>query len=125
MEPLKFEIDGADLRQYLKDTGRSMQALSKEIGCGSGYMSNATLTNRMGKPQYLYMCHILGVDEDRFKHKPEISKESDESATEKGTFEVHITDPEIGEVLKRIEKDIVRLGQVALDIRGLLKGEPK
>lgn len=43
MEPLKFEIDGAALRQYLKDTGRSMQALSKEIGCGSGYMSNATL----------------------------------------------------------------------------------
>lgn len=89
MEPLKFEIDGAALRQYLKDTGRSMQALSKEIGCGSGYMSNATLTNRMGKPQYLYMCHILGVD------------------------------------VKRIEKDIVRLGQVALDIRELLKGEPK
>ena len=120
MEPLKFEIDGAALRQYLKDTGRSMQALSKEIGCGSGYMSNATLTNRMGKPQYLYMCHILGVDEGRFRAKPKADM-PDKSVAEKGTFEGHITDPEIGEVLKRIEKDIVRLGQIALDIREELK----
>lgn len=118
MEPLKFEIDGAALRQYLKDTGRSMQALSKEIGCGNGYVSNATIINRMGKPQYMYMCHILGVDEGRFKQKP---IESDEAVAEKGTFKGHITDPEIGEVLKRIEKDIVRLGQIALDIREELK----
>lgn len=70
------------------------------------------------------MCHILGVDEERFKRKLKV-KEPDESVAEKGTFEGHITDPEIGEVLKRIEKDIVRLGQIMLDIRELLKGESK
>lgn len=120
MEPLKFEIDGAALRQYLTDTGRSMQGLSKEIGCGSGYVSNATITNRMGKPQYLYMCHILGVDEERFRAKPKADM-TNESVTEKGAFEGHVTDPEIGELLKRIEKDIVRLGQIMLDIREELK----
>ena len=124
METLKFEIDGAALRQYLKDTGRSMQALSKEIGCGNGYISNAIIINRMGKPQYLYMCHILGVDEERFKRKLKV-KEPDESIEEKDTFEGHAADSEIGEVLKRIEKDIVRLGQIMLDIRELLKGESK
>lgn len=48
MEPLKFEIDGAVLRQYLTDTGRTMQGLSIEMGCGNGYVSNATIINRRG-----------------------------------------------------------------------------
>ena len=125
MEPLKFEIDGAALRQYLTDTGRTMQGLSIEMGCGNGYVSNATISNRMGKPQYMYMCHILGVDESRFKRKPEIVKEPDELVAEKGAFEGNVTDPEIGELLKRIEKDIVRLGQIMLDIREELRGERK
>ncbi len=118
MEPLKIDIDGVALKQFLEDTGRTKQGLSREIGCGNGYMSNAIITNRMGRPQYMLMCRVLGVDEDRFKQKP---IESDEAVAEKGTFEGHITDPEIGEVLKRIEKDIVRLGQIALDIREELK----
>ena len=125
MEPLKVDIDGEALKQFLEDTKRTRQGLSREIGCGNGYISNAIIINRMGRPQYMLMCRILGVDEERFKRKPEIVKEPDELVAEKGAFEGHITDPEIGEVLKRIEKDIVRLGQVALDIRELLKGEPK
>lgn len=124
MEPLKFEIDGAALRQYLSDTGRSMQALSKEIGCGNGYVSNATIINRMGKPQYMYMCHILGVDESRFKRKLK-AKEPDESIEEKDTFEGHAADSEIVELLKRIEKDIVRLAQIMLDIQEELRGKRK
>lgn len=124
METLKFEIDGAALRQYLKDTRRSMQGLSIEMGCGNGYVSNATITNRMGKPQYMYMCHILGVDESRFKRKLK-AKEPDESIEEKDTFEGHAADSEFGELLKRIEKDIVRIGQIMLDIREELRGERK
>lgn len=125
METLKFEIDGAALRQYLTDTGRTMQGLSIAMGCGNGYVSNATIANRMGKPQYLYMCHILGVDEERFKRKPELVKEPDEPVAEKGAFEGHIADYEIGELLKQIEKDIVRCGQIMLDIREELRGERK
>lgn len=124
MEPLKFEIDGAALRQYLTDTGRTMQGLSIEMGCSNGYVSNATIINRMGKPQYMYMCHILGVDEGRFKRKPK-TEEPDESITEKGAFEGHDADSEFGELLKRIEKDIVRIGQIMLDIREELRGERK
>lgn len=120
MEPLKFEIDGAALRQYLTDVGRTMQGLSAEMGCGNGYVSNATIINRMGKPQYMYMCHILGVDEGRFKRKPK-TEEPDESITEKGAVKEQVPDPEIKEILKRIEKDIVRLGQIMLDIREELK----
>lgn len=121
MEPLKIDIDGVALKQFLEDTGRTKQGLSREIGCGNGYMSNAIITNRMGRPQYMLMCRILGVDEERFKRKLEIVKEPDELVAEKGPFEGIVTDPGIGEVLKRIEKDIVRLGQIALDIREELK----
>lgn len=121
MEPLKFEIDGAALRQYLSDTGRSMQALSKEIGCGNGYVSNATIINRMGKPQYMYMCHILGVDESRFKAKKQSSGAEKDitAATEESNADM--ISPQITDILQRIEKDIVRLGQIALDIRELLR----
>ena len=52
-------------------------------------------------------------------------KEPDESIEEKDRFEGHDVDYEIGELLKRIEKDIVRCGQIMLDIREELRGERK
>ena len=117
MEPLKIDIDGEALKQFLEDTKRTRQGLSREIGCGNGYISNAIIVNRMGRPQYMLMCRILGVDEERFKkaHVPE------KIITELEPGEKQVTDRKISEQLEQIDTNLVRLGKIMLDIRELLK----
>lgn len=124
MTTTRIAIDGRSLKMYLEDTKKSMQSLSQDMGCGLGYMSNAIITNSMGKPQYMLMCRILGIDEERFKAKPEDNLckvvAGDSVARQESPEGSSI---EILEMLRRIEKDIARLGQIMLDIRELLKKE--
>ena len=95
-----------------------MQSLSQDMGCGLGYMSHAIITNSMGKPQYMLMCRILGIDEECFKAKPEDNlckvAVGDSVARQESPEGSSI---EILEMLRRIEKDIARLAQIMLDIR--------
>ena len=124
MTTTRIAIDGRALKMYLEDTKKSMQSLSQDMGCGLGYMFHAIITNSMGKPQYMLMCRILGIDEERFKAKPEDNLckvvAGDSVARQESPEGSSI---EILEMLRRIEKDIARLGQIMLDIRELLKKE--
>ena len=112
----QIDIDGQKLTAYINSKNMTMNQLSSNIGAASGYVAHAAKLNVINPVHYKMICMMLNVPEDMFK--PVQIKEapaviSAEDAVDSGD--------ELINMLKRIEKDIVRLGQVALDIREIIK----
>lgn len=113
------KIDGQALGQYLKDTGKTAIQVSTEMDAGKGYVSHAIIDGRMGRAQYRFMCSILGVPPERF-----MAREPEAAAPDVDGQGAQPEPPqaEVVEMLGRIEKDVVRLSQLMMDIREILKG---
>lgn len=111
-------FDGAKLKMYLLGAGKTMEELSLEIGAGKGYVSKVVLESRINPVHYKMICLTLGVSESQFKKTEPVSRPETPQALEAAAGDNNTA---VVDMLKRIEKDIVRLGQIALDIRGILK----
>ncbi len=115
------KIDGNALSRHLKDSGKTPAQISLDMGSGKGYVSHAIIDGRMGRAQYRFMCSLLGVPLEQFI-VPEKHRHTEEMKAQEPDKLPEQQQEESLEMLRRIEKDIVRLGQIMLDIRELLKG---
>lgn len=61
-----MKINGKMLREYLSRRGITLDKLSVDIGHAKNYMSYILSKEDMPTSEYKLMCHILGVDEDKF-----------------------------------------------------------